>query len=185
MQEIIEKFPEEIVLKAKKIKAIITDVDGVLTDGGIIYDDEKTEFKKFNVKDGQIIRPLRENAIIVGAITGRNSAVVKRRLSELHFDYHVHGKLAKLAYFKEVMETFQLGADEICYLGDDLTDMACLREAGLGICPSDAISYVKKSADLVTEAKGGEGVLREAADLILAAQGKLQGIIDKYLSQDI
>lgn len=185
MQEVIEKFPEDIVLKAKKIKAIVTDVDGILTDGGIIYDGGTEEWKRFNVKDGQIIKPLRENAIIVAAITGRNSAVVKRRLEELHFDYHVHGKLAKLAYFEEVLTTFGLDSSEVCYLGDDLTDMACLNAAGLGICPADALSYVKQKADFVTEKKGGEGVLREAADLILAAQGKLERIIEKFLAQDI
>ncbi|MFQ3213038.1 MAG: 3-deoxy-D-manno-octulosonate 8-phosphate phosphatase (KDO 8-P phosphatase) [Marivirga sp.] len=185
MQQIIEKFSDEIVLKAKKIKAIVTDVDGILTDGGIIYDGGTGEWKHFNVKDGQIIKPLRENGIVVAAITGRNSAVVKRRLNELKFDYHVHGKLAKLKYFEEVLATFSLKASEVCYLGDDLTDMACLQAAGLGICPADAISYVKEKADYITTTAGGEGVFREAADLILAAQGKLDKIVAQYLSQDI
>jgi len=184
MRQIIERFPEEIVKKAVGIKAIVTDVDGVLTDGGIIYDDTNRELKKFNVKDGQIIHPLRENGIIVAAITGRNSEVVKRRLTELSFDYHVHGKLDKLNYIKEIASKFNLLQQEICYLGDDLTDMSCLAYAGLSVCPYDALSYVKMHADYVTDSKGGDGVLREIADLILASQEKLTGVIDKFASRD-
>ena len=185
MQHIIEKFPDEIVRKAAKIKAIITDVDGVLTDGGIIYDGGEAELKKFNVKDGQIIKPLRENGIIVAAITGRDSAVVKRRLKELNFDYHVHGKLDKLNYFDEILETFQLKEEEVCYLGDDLTDIACLLKAGLGVSPADALTYVAAEADFITSKNGGEGVLREVADLILAAQNKLEKILIQFKSQEV
>ncbi|GAA5023189.1 hypothetical protein GCM10011506_05850 [Marivirga lumbricoides] len=181
MQQVIKKFPEEIVQKAQKIKAIVTDVDGVLTDGGIIYDGGNEEWKKFNVKDGQIIRPLRENGIIIAAITGRNSQVVKRRLEELRFDFHVHGKLDKINYFEEILKVFELQPEEICYLGDDLTDMPCLKAAGLGICPKDALSYVKEYADFISEKEGGRGVLREAGDLVLAAQGKLEKVLHQYL----
>lgn len=181
MQQIIKKFPEEIVQKAQKIKAIVTDVDGVLTDGGIIYDGGSEEWKKFNVKDGQIMKPLRENGIILGAITGRDSEVVKRRLKELHFDYHVHGRLDKITYFKEILSEFEIEAEEVCYIGDDLTDIPCLKAAGLGICPSDALEYVKDYADFVSKTEGGKGVFREVGDLILASQGKLENVLHQYL----
>jgi 3-deoxy-D-manno-octulosonate 8-phosphate phosphatase (KDO 8-P phosphatase) len=181
MQQVIKKFPDVIVQKAQKIKAIITDVDGVLSDGGIIYNGGEEEWKQFNVKDGQIVKPLRENAIIVAAITGRDSAVVKRRLEELHFDYHVHGKLDKINYFDEVLSVFELEAEQVCYIGDDLTDLPCLKAAGLGICPEDALEYVKEQADFVVPVKGGKGVFRMVADLILASQGKLEKVVNQYL----
>jgi 3-deoxy-D-manno-octulosonate 8-phosphate phosphatase (KDO 8-P phosphatase) len=182
MQAIIERFPEEIVQKAKKVKALVTDVDGVLTDGGIIYNGGNEEFKHFNVKDGQIIRPLRENGIIVAAITGRNSEVVKRRLRELSFDYHTHGKLDKINYLEEICDRFKIDEAEVCYVGDDLTDIGCLIAAGLGVCPQDAIEYVKPYADYITTKEGGAGVLREIADLILASHGNLEGIIENFKS---
>ncbi|MBK6264702.1 HAD hydrolase family protein [Marivirga sp. S37H4] len=181
MQQVIKKFPEEIVQKAKKIRAIVTDVDGVLSNGGIIYDGGKEEWKQFNVKDGQIVRPLRENAIIVAAITGRNSPVVKRRLEELNFDYHVHGRSDKINYFEEILSTFELQSEEICYIGDDLTDIPCLKAAGLGVCPEDAIEYVKYYADFISTKRGGEGVFREIGDLILASQGNLEKVVQQYL----
>lgn len=180
MEIILKKYDKNIIQKAAKIKAIVTDVDGVLTSGGIIYNNAEDEWKQFNVKDGQIIKPLRENNVVVGAITGRDSKVVKRRLNELRFDFHVHGKLDKITHFEDFLKRFELEADQVCYLGDDLTDLPCLRAAGLSVCPKDALDYVKEEADLITDKAGGEGVLREVADLILSAQSKLKAIVDGY-----
>ncbi len=183
MQQVIKKFPDKIVQKAQRIRALVTDVDGVLSNGGIIYDGGKEEWKQFNVKDGQIVKPLRENAVIVAAITGRNSPVVKRRLEELNFDYHIHGKLDKINYFEEILSIFEIKAEEVCYIGDDLTDIPCLKAAGLGVCPADGIEYVKDYADFISTKNGGEGIFREIADLILASQGKLENVVQQYLEK--
>lgn len=183
MESIIKQYSPSQLEKAAKIKAIITDVDGVLTDGGIIYDNDGKEFKRFNVKDGQIISHLKRAGILVGAITGRESEVVKFRCKELQFDFHFHGAKDKLKIYQDIKEKYHLKDEEIAYLGDDIIDIPILTICGLGIVPSDAIAYVYDYASIITFAKGGGGVLREAADFILAAQGKMEDIIQFYLDQ--
>jgi len=106
--------------KARKIRAILTDVDGVLTDGGIIYDNAYNEFKRFNVKDGQIVSHLIRLGFIVGAITGRESDVVKKRMAELRFTFHRHGIKDKLAEYEEIKRTYRLEDEEIAYIDRSL-----------------------------------------------------------------
>lgn len=173
---------EEVWARAAKIKLIITDIDGVMTDGGIIYDDNKLEFKKFDVKDGLIIHHLRKNGLMVGAITGRESYVVQNRCEELKFDFHYHGVKNKGKKFNEVLETLELEANEVAYIGDDLIDLPILVHAGLAVVPSDALEYIKPIAHYVSRFVGGKGVFREVGDLILHAQGQLVPLIEN-LSQ--
>lgn len=180
MQSILSQYSASQIEKAKKIKAIICDVDGVLTDGGIIYDNAGNEYKKFFVKDGQIIKHVSAAGILIGAITGRESEVVKFRCTEMKFDFHHHGIKDKYATYLEIRDQFQLKDEEIAYLGDDIIDLPILKKCGLSITPADAISYVKQNSDITTEAAGGKGVLREAADFILAAKGLLNEIIGTY-----
>lgn len=183
MESILKQYTSSQIEKAVKIKALICDVDGVLTDGGIIYDNHGNEFKRFNVKDGQIIKHLKRAGILIGAITGRESEVVKFRCRELNFDFHYHGVKDKLKIYQELKEKHQLKDEEIAYLGDDIIDIPILEKAGLGIVPSDAIAYVYEYANIITMAKGGGGVLREAADFILASQGKMEEIVNFYKSK--
>lgn len=184
MQQILKHFSEEIIKKCKNIKAVISDVDGVLTDGGIIYDNDGKEYKKFNVKDGQIIKHLKRGGCLVGAITGRDSPVVRFRCTELKMDFHYHGSKEKWRQYEQVKQDFDLKDEEILYIGDDIIDLSIFTRCGLAVAPSDAMSYVKDYADLVTQAKGGEGVLREVGDLVLAAKGLLEGIIVQYEMAD-
>ena len=165
--------------KARRIRAIITDVDGVLTDGGIIYDNAYNEYKRFNVKDGQIVSHLIRLGFIVGAITGRESEVVKKRMAELKFTFHRHGIKDKLAEYEEIKRTYGLEDEEIAYIGDDIIDLSILCRCGLSATPQDAREYMKKEVDYITPSKGGEGVLRDVADMILEAQGSLQELIDQ------
>jgi len=169
---------EGIWERAAKIKLIITDIDGVMTDGGIIYDDQETELKKFNVKDGLIVHHLRRNKIMVGAITGRESPVVQNRCEELKFDFHYHGVKNKGKKFLEVLETLELQADEVAYIGDDLVDLPILTRVGFAIVPQDALAYVKPYAHYISRFAGGKGVFREIADLILHSKGALVPIIE-------
>ncbi len=184
MKEILKDVPVDVIEKCQNIKAIICDVDGVLTDGGIIYDNDGNEYKKFNVKDGQIIKHLKQSGILVGAITGRDSPVVRFRCTELKMDFHYHGSIEKWRHYEEVKESFDLRDDEILYIGDDIIDLSVFSRCGVAVAPADALSYVKKEADYVTKAPGGKGVLREAGDMVLSAKGLLKDIIMNYKNAD-
>ena len=166
--------------KAKKIKAFIFDVDGVLTDGGIIYDGTGNEFKRFNAKDGLIIKALMQNGFIVGAITGRKSEAVARRLTELTLDFQYHGAKNKNIHYKAIKEKYQITDEQIAYIGDDLNDLVILTQCGLSATPADAMPYMHQKVDFSCQRKGGTGAVREFADFILEAQGKLKIIIDSF-----
>lgn len=174
----------EIQNKAKNIKAIFFDVDGVLTDGGIIYDNAGQELKRFNVKDGQIIKHLKQAEIITGVITGRESQVVINRCKELKIDVHRHGIHNKLEVFEQLLLEQGLEADQVAYIGDDINDLSVLTRCGLSATPADGHKAVKENVDLILEAKGGHGVLRELADLVLLEQEFYQGIIEKLKRGD-
>ena len=165
--------------KAKKIKAILFDVDGVLTDGGIIYDDSGLEYKRYNVKDGQIIAHLKRLGFKVGAITGRESDVVKNRCMELKLDFHAHGIKNKLSEYEHFKKEYKLKDEQIAYIGDDIIDLSILTRCGLSATPNDARAYMKKNVDIVTNSKGGEGVLRDMADYILESQDLLERLIEQ------
>lgn len=170
--------------KINKIKIILTDVDGVLTDSKIIYDDNFLEYKNFNVKDGFIIKPLQKLGFKVGVITGRESDVVKKRCQELGFDFHYHGKggiNAKLETFETILKENLVDAENIAYIGDDWIDLPILMRCGLSAAPKDAMKEVIERVDYVTERNGGEGALREFAGLILEGQEKLEDLIKVYL----
>ena len=178
MQNYLSALTEDIKLKAKNIRLVITDVDGVLTDGGIIYDDNKLEYKRFNVKDGLIVHYLRKNGIMVGAITGRNSKVVENRCEELRFDFHYHGIKDKGRKLIEILETLELYPDEVAYIGDDLIDLPILSRVGLSACPADALPYIQSKVDFVSSLNGGQGVFRELADAILISKDQMDEIIE-------
>jgi len=163
--------------KAQKIKAILFDVDGVLTDGGIIYDNSGNEIKKFNVKDGQIISHLKKLGFIVGAITGRNSQVVKNRCEELKLNFHKHGVKDKLLEFDTFKKEYALIDEQIAYIGDDIIDLSILLRCGLSVTPHDARNYMKENVNIVTASKGGKGVFRDIADYILESQNLLEELI--------
>lgn len=156
---------------ASRVKAIFFDVDGVLTDGKIIYDDAGRELKQFNVKDGAIIKYLRKAGVVTGVISGRESAAVSKRISELKIDFCHQGILDKGDVCKKLAKHYNLKLKEVAFIGDDLPDVAAFEVVGLSVCPADAPYYIRAKADIVTRAKGGDGVLREFADLVLEAKG--------------
>jgi len=164
--------------KALKIKAFLLDVDGVLTDGSIIYDDNGLEYKKFNVKDGQIISHLKKLNFNIGVITGRNSKVVKNRCDELNIDFHKHGIKDKKIEYQNFKKTYNLKDENILYIGDDIIDLTILTKCGISVTPNDARNYMKENVDIITNSKGGEGVFRDVADYILEKQNLLNNIIE-------
>jgi 3-deoxy-D-manno-octulosonate 8-phosphate phosphatase (KDO 8-P phosphatase) len=178
VKEVLGKYTKEQIKKAAQIKAIFFDVDGVLTDGKIIYDDTGRESKQFNVKDGYIISHLKKAGILVGIITGRESQVVSNRAAELKLDFCHQGIMNKHEVFEKLIQFHKLKKKQVAYIGDDINDLDILRECGLSACPADALDYIKINVDVVTDAKGGQGVAREISDLVLAAQGYLDKIIE-------
>jgi 3-deoxy-D-manno-octulosonate 8-phosphate phosphatase (KDO 8-P phosphatase) len=177
VKEILAKYPKTLIKKASQIKALIFDIDGVLTDGRITYDESGKEIKSFNVKDGLIVSHLRKAGIIVGAISGRESGAVSKRASELKLDFCHQGIVDKASVFLKVIEHYDIKKKQVAYIGDDINDLSILGQVGLAACPSDAPVYLRKSVEFVTAAKGGNGVMREVSDLVLAAQGYFEKIL--------
>lgn len=174
----MKEYSKEIRVKAAKINCIICDVDGVLTDGAIIYDNNGLELKRFNVKDGQIIKYLKNAGIKVGVITGRDSEVVRFRCNELKMDFHFHGVKDKDHVLNKVITENRFELDEIAFIGDDLNDLPILTQVGLSATPADGHWAVKSNVDLVLDKVGGAGTLRELADLVLIEKGVYQDIIE-------
>lgn len=173
---------EEIQEIAKNIKLLILDVDGVLTDGKIILDNQDNEYKAFHVRDGHGIKMLIKAGVKVAFITGRYSIVVKRRARELGVKdvfQRCHDK--GLAY-RKLLTKYNLKNEEVSYIGDDIVDIPLLKLCGLPIVVKDADKEVKSFAKFVTEKKGGSGAVREICDLILKAKGFYERIINEYIS---
>lgn len=184
IQDYFSSVSEENWQRARNIKLLITDIDGVLTDGGIIYDNLGTEYKKFNVKDGYIVQYLRKSKIMVGAITGRASQVVENRCEELKFDFHYHGVKDKGKKLQDLLETLEISPEEVAFIGDDLIDLPILTKVGFAIAPSDALEYVKPHAHYISSFAGGKGVFREVADLILHSKGLLIPILENLSKKE-
>ena len=160
----------QILEKIKKIKMVITDVDGVLTDGRIYYTPEGKIFKAFNVHDGYGIKLLQANNMPVGVLTGCNAEVTKKRMQDLKIQYLFQNLEDKVPTYQQLLQQLQLTDEQIVYLGDDLIDLPILKKVGLSVTVADAPSYIKAEVDLCTTAKGGKGALREIADMILKVQ---------------
>jgi 3-deoxy-D-manno-octulosonate 8-phosphate phosphatase (KDO 8-P phosphatase) len=173
----LPRYSKEQIKKASLVKAIFFDVDGVLTDGRIIYDDSGREIKSFNVKDGLIISYLKKAGIITGAISGRESQAVTRRCAELKVDFCHQGIVDKAMVFEKLVKHYKLKSKEVVFIGDDINDLPVFRQVGFSVCPADTYDYLKEQVDLVTYAKGGMGVLREVGDLVLTAKGLFENIL--------
>lgn len=176
---------QKLINRAKAIRLLLLDVDGVLTDGRLYYGNNGEELKAFNIQDGLGIKLLQRNDIQVGIITGRSSELVARRASELGIELIVQGREDKLAALEEtlggVSEESRLQMEQIAFLGDDLPDVAVIRRVGLGVAVANAREFVVENAHWQTTAKGGHGAVRELAEMILQAQGKLGSTLSSYL----
>jgi 3-deoxy-D-manno-octulosonate 8-phosphate phosphatase (KDO 8-P phosphatase) len=162
------------------IELILSDVDGVLTDGTIFYNNEGIESKGFQIRDGLGIKLWNRAGGKFGVLTGRNSHIVNLRATELGIDIVRQGTEQKLAAMKEVLAELRLGSEHVCYIGDDLPDLAAIRFAGLGVAVADATTELREAADYVTRLPGGRGAVRETIELILKAQGRWDDLIQKY-----
>lgn len=156
--------------RAKRIKMVIMDVDGVVTDGRIILGSRGEELKNFYVQDGEGISLAREKGLILALISGRKSRVVERRAKELKIKEVYQNVSEKIEVYGKLLGKYGLRDEEVAYIGDDLGDIPPLRKAGLAFSPTNGVKEVKKIAHYVTRASGGRGAVREAIDIILKAK---------------
>jgi 3-deoxy-D-manno-octulosonate 8-phosphate phosphatase (KDO 8-P phosphatase) len=166
--------------KLKKISLLLLDVDGVMTDGGIIYDASGLETKRFNVKDGHGIKMLQRYGVEVGIITGRTSIVVDNRARELGISLVYQGSLKKIDSYEDIKHRTGLADDRIAYMGDDVIDVPVLRRVGFSAAPLDGLSEVLSVVDYVATLPGGCGAVREVCDHILKARGAWDEIAARY-----
>lgn len=161
----------EIRERLNKIQLVVSDCDGVLTDGGLYYAESGMELKKFNVLDGMGFLMLKENGIKTGIITGEKNPLVINRARKLQIDFLILDTKDKYGNLCKICKEIGISISEAVYIGDDVFDVPAIQKCGFGVAPADALSYVREKADYVTEKAGGKGCFREIADLILKAKG--------------
>lgn len=165
--------------KCKKIKLMLFDVDGVLTDGSIIYNENGKELKIFDVKDGLGIRLLMKADIQVGIVTGRSSEALRHRCKNLGISIVYDGVRDKGALLDNIVKTTGFHSEQIGFVGDDLPDLPLMRKVGYSVAVANAHESVIENADMVTRAKGGAGAVREVCEKILKAQGHWKNLMDQ------
>lgn len=166
--------------KLKRIKLLLLDVDGVLTRGDIIYNDNGLETKFFNVKDGLGLRLVTDAGIKVGIVTGRSSKALNHRCNDLGIEYVFEGIEDKAALLTRIAENTGINAERTAYVGDDLSDLPIMSRVGISIAVADACDIVRKNAAMVTRAKGGRGAVREICEAILKAQGLWEKTLNHF-----
>lgn len=166
--------------RARRVKALIVDIDGVMTDGRIIYSVYGDELKFFDVQDGLGITLINRAGIKSFIITAKKSRIVKMRAKDLKIAKTYHGYPDKLIPFNDIMRRFKLAAEEICFVGDDLIDIPVLKRVGFAVCVPNAIDDVKRCAHYITTRPGGRGAVREVCDILLKTQLKWDGVTARY-----
>lgn len=167
--------------KIKRLKLLVLDVDGVLTDGRLFFDDQGREYKCFHARDGHGIKLLRQSGVEVAAISGRQSNSVAIRMRALGVEQVYQGHEDKRAAFAEVLQQLQLQPEQAAHVGDDVLDLPLMRQAGFAIAVQDANFAVKRYADWCTQTPGGLGAVREVCDLIMQVQGTFDRALANYL----
>ena len=166
--------------KAKKIKLVVLDVDGTLTDGNIFLNNEGVETKAFNVKDGFAIVNAMKEGLEFAIITGRKSALVETRAQELGIKYVFQGIGNKVKKLDELLKDLELSYEETAYMGDDINDLSAIGVAGFSAAPKDGVEEVTGRVDYVANASGGKGAVREFVELILKSQDKWKNVVSRY-----
>ncbi len=169
--------------KAARVTLLLLDVDGVLTDGGIVYDDSGREIKRFHVRDGHGIKMLQRAGVEVGIITGRNSGVVALRAKELGIALVRQGAMDKVAAWREIVALRGLPPEATAYVGDDIVDVPLMKSVGFAAAPADAEPYVREAADYVAARPGGHGAVREIAEFLLRSGGRWESVTARYFGE--
>ena len=172
---------QDAIARAKKIKCIILDVDGVLTDGGIYVAPDGSElYKPFYARDGLAITLARKVGLSTAIITGRASSIVEHRARELHIDLVYQGKLDKRTAYTDIKAKTGYADEEIAYVGDDIVDLPIMRAVGLPCAVGDAVPEVKEIAQIIANERGGRGAVREIYEIILKTQGRWDAVLTAF-----
>lgn len=170
-----ELSKKQLLKRASKIKLLLTDVDGVLTDTGVYYSAKGEEMKRFSIRDGMGVERLRSLVNVeTGIITREDTEIVKSRAKKLKITELHLGVLEKDKILNEILERKNLSIEEVAYIGDDTNDIEIMKRVGLSACPNDATDFAKNAADYITKNKGGNGAFRDFAELIIQAKLKLK-----------
>lgn len=171
---------QPVIERAKAIRLLLLDVDGVLTDGSLLYSSSGEECKAFNTQDGFGIALLRQAGIETGVITARQSQMVQRRAEELKMAHIYQGARKKNEAFRAILNTTGYKPVEVAYMGDDWLDLVLLQQVGLALAPANAAFEVQEKVHYVTPRQGGHGAVRDACNLLLGARGELQRLLTMY-----
>lgn len=166
--------------RCQSIRLLLSDVDGVMTDGDVVFDNQGIETKAFNIRDGLGIRLWQQAGHRFGIVTGRSSGIVQRRAVELDIELLRQGISDKLPVVREIVESLSLEPEQVAYIGDDLPDLPAVNHVGLGIAVADACEELREAADFVTPSAGGRGAVREAIEMILKHQGRWTEILKTF-----
>jgi 3-deoxy-D-manno-octulosonate 8-phosphate phosphatase (KDO 8-P phosphatase) len=177
-------IPTDILERAKKVKLLIIDIDGVMTDGRIIYSIYGDELKFFDVQDGFGISLLRAAGIPSVIITAKKSRIVTLRARDMRVAKAYQGHLDKLVPFKKILKRFKIAPDNICFVGDDLIDIPVLKRVGFAVAVPNAVEETKSAAHYITSKTGGRGAVREVCDMILKSQDKWDLVTGKFITPD-
>ena len=172
-------LPKSLATKLARVKILLCDVDGVLTNATVLIGDGR-EFKEFHIQDGLGLRLLQREGVKVGWISNRPSTATQQRADELKIDFLHQAKGSKVAAAENILAEAGLGWDGVCYMGDDVVDLGVMKRAGIAVAVANAIEEAKALADYVTRAEGGRGAVREVVGLILKAQNKWQRLVLEY-----
>ncbi|MFK5984200.1 MAG: 3-deoxy-manno-octulosonate-8-phosphatase KdsC [Pseudomonadota bacterium] len=171
----------EAQIKAKNIRLLICDIDGVMTDGSLFFGDNGQEYKAFNALDGHGIKMLQDTGVKVAILTGRTSNIVLHRMKNLSVELIYQGQSDKRIGYQQLLEDLNIKAEQVAYIGDDVIDLPVMTKVGLAIAVANAHPLVKKHADMITENRGGHGAVRELCDFLLQAQGNYEQLMSQYL----
>ena len=171
----------DVIEKAKSIRIVIFDVDGVLTDGTLYFTDSGEEIKAFNSRDGHGMKMLKASGVELAIITARESRSVKLRAENLNITLLYQGEKNKLKVFESLVTKLKIDMSSCAYVGDDLIDLPVMTRCGLSICVPSSPILVKKHAHYVTNSEGGQGAVREVCEMIMRSQGTLDEQVEKYL----
>lgn len=172
-QVLLLKIPEAVCDRARKVRLLVLDVDGILTDGGLLYGEKGEALKRFNALDGHGLKMLMQSGIRVAIMTGRSGEITSRRCAELGIAYVFQSVRDKEAQLEQLIKELGFDQSQVAFVGDDLIDLHAMQKCGFAVSVPNAVSYIRNVAHYVTEARGGHGAVREVTDLILASQNKL------------
>lgn len=172
----------DLELRARRIKLLLLDVDGVLTDGRLYFSNQGDEFKTFSTLDGHGIKMLQKSGVRVGIITGRTSSLVARRASDLGIEILVQGREDKWEALQEILTQYPVELNEIAFMGDDWPDLTIMCRVGLALAPANSHLSVTERAHWQSRARGGEGAVREACDMLMKAQNSFDQLLKTYLA---